>query len=228
MKVRQLFETYTSDDVNVSDQPGVDLSTLPRHVKGSFICRRNDLTSMEGGPTSVGEDYSCSYNNLTDLKGVPAIIPGQFLCSKNQLTTLEHGPKQVDDTYNCGHNQLTSLKGIPDKISGYLDCGHNPLNSFEGFPKSISKFVLMEKTDIKSLHNIHKHIHYIGQQLICSRIHDSVLGVLLIKGLKEFRMDNSRVEAIVNYYLPNTRGMEAVFECQEELIEAGFEEYAQL
>ncbi len=33
---------------------------------------------------------------------------------------------------------------------------------------------------------------------------------------------------ILNKYLPNYRGMEAVYECQTELIMADFEQYAQL
>jgi hypothetical protein len=66
-----------------------------------------------------------------------------------------------------------------------------------------------------------------------------VLGLLLIKNLSsvtfnqyksgsELNKKLDKVNDIINKYLPNTRGNDAVFDCQEELIEAGFEEYAQL
>lgn len=60
-------------------------------------------------------------------------------------------------------------------------------------------------------------------------IESSVLGVLLIPGLKKFEMDNNlNVEKILNKYLPNTRGKEAVVDCQNELIDAGLDDFAQL
>jgi hypothetical protein len=72
-----------------------------------------------------------------------------------------------------------------------------------------------------------------------SRIKSNVLGLLLIEGVKSVKLQSSNVdvkhgvdldavEVILNKYLPNTRGRQAIIECQKELIEAGLEEYAKL
>ena len=47
----------------------------------------------------------------------------------------------------------------------------------------------------------------------------------MIDGLKFVGLDNEKVENIINKHL---KGERDVFACQEELIEAGYEEYAQL
>ena len=52
-----------------------------------------------------------------------------------------------------------------------------------------------------------------------------VLGLLLIDGLRGVWFDNGKLEIIMNKHLAGDRD---VFACQEELIEAGFDEYAQL
>ena len=46
------------------------------HVSGSYYCDRNNLTSLEGAPQSVGGSFSCYDNNLTSLKGFPMEIKG--------------------------------------------------------------------------------------------------------------------------------------------------------
>jgi hypothetical protein len=55
-------------------------------------------------------------------------------------------------------------------------------------------------------------------------INECVLGLLKIKKLKKVEIDNKEVEAIINKYLPEGN----IVECQSELIEAGFDEYAKL
>jgi hypothetical protein len=58
-------------------------------------------------------------------------------------------------------------------------------------------------------------------------IKSHVLGLLLIKGITEIKLDNKKVEEILNRYLPSN-GMMSVLEAQDELIGAGLDEYAQL
>jgi hypothetical protein len=82
---------------------------------------------------------------------------------------------------------------------------------------------------LKSLKDIHKHIKSIGGKFTASNnpIESHVLGLLLVKGIKEIQIDNKEVQNILNKYLPS-RGMESVLACQDELIEAGFGDFAQL
>jgi len=55
-------------------------------------------------------------------------------------------------------------------------------------------------------------------------IKSSVLGLVKIKGLTNVIFDNKKLEKIMNKYLP----LGDIFDCQEELIEAGLEEFAEL
>ena len=75
------------------------------HVSGDFYCYSNQLTSLEGCPTSVGGGFSCGYNQLTSLKGCPT---------------------SVGDSFWCDNNQLTSLDGCPISVGGYFYCKNNP------------------------------------------------------------------------------------------------------
>lgn len=107
--------------------------------------------------------------------------------------------------WNCS-DKLTSLEGAPSSIGGDFSCYNNNLTS---------------------LHNIHKQIKYIGGYADFERnpITSHVLGLLLIDGLMKVFLDNKKVEEIINKHLAGDRD---VFACQEELIENGFDEYAQL
>ena len=52
-------------------------------VGGNFICSNNNLTSLEGAPSSVGGNFDCYNNNLTSLEGAPSSVGGNFDCSDN-------------------------------------------------------------------------------------------------------------------------------------------------
>jgi hypothetical protein len=55
-------------------------------------------------------------------------------------------------------------------------------------------------------------------------IKECILGLLKIKNLTNVTLDNKEVQDIINKYLPEGN----IVECQSELIEAGFEEFAKL
>ena len=63
-------------------------------------------------------------------------------------------------------------------------------------------------------------------------IKSHVLGVLLIDGCKRITIGNTKpfsdIEKMLNKYLPNDRGHAGLTECEDELIEAGYEDYAQI
>lgn len=132
--------------------------------------------------------------------------------------------------YNANGRGLTSLKGAPREIVGSFRVYGCKLTSFEHAPEKVTGDVNLSRNKFTSLHNIHKYFKEIGDKLYAEDmdIKDSVLGVLLIKNLQSISLDNNEVARIVNRYLPNSRGKNAVIDCQEELIDAGFEEYAKL
>ncbi len=109
------------------------LTKLPmiKFVGGSFDCRNNNLTSLEGGPEEVGGGFSCIDNELVSLEGTPLVINGDFDCSWNQLTSLEGGPEEVYGDFWCSNNPVEfteedvrtvcNVSGKINSISPYVD-----------------------------------------------------------------------------------------------------------
>lgn len=160
---------------------------------------------------SVSGDFNCGVANLETLDGSPHKIGGDFICSSNKLTTFEGGPKVVGGDYVGSKNPVTSIEGLPSKIGGSL--------------------YLSDCTELTSLKGIHKIIKSMGEDgfgilsVVDSPVESNVLGVFLIKGLKEIEMDNKNVAKIINNQLSGDRDIHIA---QEELIEAGFEKFARL
>ena len=172
-----------------------------------FEAKERSVLSVKGQqPEYIDGDFYCTTLKLTSLKGSPSIIDGRFVCSNNKLTSLEGAPSKVSDDFCCEVNKLSTLEGAPSYIGELFNCYFNNLTS---------------------LHNIHKQIKYIGGIAIFNKnpITSHVLGLLMIEGLKDIRIDNQVVQGILNNHLTGDRD---VFACQEELIEAGLEDFAQL
>ena len=177
------------------------------YTDGNFLCYDNKLTSLQGAPSHVGWIFDCSGNELTSLEGAPRHVDGSFRCCRNRLTSLRGAPSHVGSYFNCTNNQLTSLEGAPSSVDGNFYCAINKLTS---------------------LKDVHKHIAEIrGGIYACDNpIESHVLGLLLIKGLRVAQLDNTQVEEILNRHLG--KGRAGMLQAQEELIEAGLEEFAQL
>jgi hypothetical protein len=169
-------------------------------------------------PSLVWDDsFDCGGRELTSLEGAPKEVTGMFYCFENYLTTLKGAPSKIGNTFSCRHNLLTSLDGAPSELGGGFFCSDNNLTSLKGIHKIIKKMNGMfyaQGNPIKS----------------------HVLGVLLIPGLKSIEFvemgkassDLIKVQKILNKYLPNTIGNKSLLTCQNELLDAGFDEYAQL
>ncbi len=114
-----------------------------------------------------------------------------------------------------------------DKVSKSINYEGYRLDSLEGAPSSIGGNLYCSINNFTSLHNIHKIIKHIGghADFRYNPITSHVLGLLLIDGLLFVMLGNEKVEDIINKHLEGDRD---VFACQEELIEAGYEEFAQL
>ena len=132
---------------------------------------------------------------------------GDFDCSVNKLTSLAGAPSHVGGDFYCSVNKLTSLAGAPSHVDGYFYCAFNELTS---------------------LKDVHKHITEIKGEFyaIKNPIKSHVLGLLLIKGVTGVHLDNKQVAEILNRHLD--KGRAGMLMAQEELIEAGLEDFAQL
>jgi len=195
-------------------------------VDGNFSCNYSELTSLEGAPSSVGVTFSCANNELTSLKGAPSSVGGSFYCNNNMLTSLEGAPSSVGVTFSCANNELTSLKGAPSSVGVTFSCAENKLTSLEGAPSQIGGNFYCHRNKLTSISNIHKYIKEVRGYMNFEKnpIKSSVLGLVKIKGLTDVMFDNKKLEKIMNKYLP----LGDIFDCQEELIEAGLEEFAEL
>lgn len=178
-------------------------------------------------PDEIDGDFDCSGNHLTDLKGSPkTIVTGNFLCQ---------------------NNKLTSFTGITPKIDGSLIASKNRLgNGLKDIPPHIGRDLILLGNHITTLHNIHKKIQYVGRGIAigANPITSCLLGLLLIDGVKSVSAiststDENMLQSIgseellnavdiLNKHLPNHIGMEAVFACQSDMIEAGLDAYAEL
>ena len=136
---------------------------------------------------------------------------------KNLLGFIVNGKKITENTPNevwkshfgVYELNLKSLEYCPKIIHGYFNCWNNQLESLKG---------------------IHKQLHEMNGVFFAgiNPIVSNVIGILLVKGCKKIELDNKEVMNILNKYLPNTSGMKSVIECQSELLDAGYEDYAEL
>ena len=164
-----------------------------------------------------------------ELKRVPGSLIG--LRFGSQVITEKTKNQVWQREFDCSHENLTSLKGSPKEVKGTFNCGHNKLTSLEGAPSIVDgHFVCRDNYELTSLEGVHKIIKEIKGVFYAhhTKIKSHVLGLLLIKGIRNVELDDQEVENILNKYLPNHKGNSEVFACQNELIDKGFDEYAQL
>ena len=110
-----------------------------------------------------------------------------------------------------------------------INLTNKKLNSFPllKFNKICGNVILISN-EFKTLHNIHKHFKCIHGKInfIMNPVRSNVLGVMHIKGLQKVYLNNHEVEYIINKHLQSKE--RDIHSCQEELIQAGFSEYAKI
>lgn len=229
MKLIELFESKEKSliGLTINDWP-VTRKTRNEMWFGDFDCSNRQLTSLEGAPEKVSGSFYCNGNMLTSLEGAPKEVDGSFNCCDTKLTSLKGAPQKVDRNFYCSDNYLTSLKGAPKEVGGYFYCRSSKLTSLEGAPKEIGGYFDCDGNRLTSLQGIHEIITKINGAFYVTHnpIKSHVLGLLLIDGCIKVSIDNDKVSAIINKYLG--KGKDGVLAAQEELIEAGLEEFAQL
>lgn len=227
--------SYPGDFVISSQGLTSLVGVVPGHIVGSFRCNHNNLETLEDGPLKVDKDYNCSNNKLTSLR-FAVTSAHNFDCATNLLTSLEDSPlREISGRFDCGSNKLTSLIGAP-RIRGSFHCIHNLLSSLEGLDAIEVDNFFCDGNLLTSLKDIHLHIKSVGSMVSFAGnpIKSHILGLLKIKNLinvKFTNMDNGKMHAlqtIINKHLRARRPSPDIFACQEELEEAGYEEYAKL
>lgn len=142
---------YIMGDFDISNCGIIDLRNCPDEVENDFICSRNRLKNLVGGPKKVGGDYDVTLSHLNDLKGSPEKIYGDFICGYNNLADLTDGPKYVVGSYLVDNSLLVSLEGAPKIIGGHFDCSFNLLDDLKGGPISVCGTYNCSNNDIKTI-----------------------------------------------------------------------------
>jgi hypothetical protein len=164
-------------------------------------------------------------------KTTPTVLwNGKFNCSRKLIQSLEYAPKEIYGSFYCEGNKLTSLKFGPKKVTAEYVCSHNEIDSLEGFPNELGFYFYCNSNKLTSLKDIHKHIIKMDGifRAESNPITSHVLGILLIEGCKALIIDNDDVQEIINKYLPNKEGRKGLMKCKAELVDAGFDEFAQI
>ena len=155
------------------------------------------------------DDFNCSDTKITSLEGAPGSVGGNFSCYNNQLTSLEGSPSSVGGYFDCSNNQLTSIEGAPSSVCGGFSCFNNQLTSLTGIHKILKQM---------------NGIFYANGNTLKS----NVIGLLLVKGCKEVKLDNKQVMEIMNRHLKSPFGNKRVIECQSEILDAELGDWAEL
>ena len=171
----------------------------PVWVGKNFSCRSNKITNLQGAPLHVGGLFACANNKLTSLEHCPKWVGLDFDCMDNQLTSLGHCPREVSSLF-CMNNRLTSLRGAPSRIDGQLRCWGNSLESLEGMPADIYSLWIDYSPTLPLLR--------------CLQAQNITWGPSWPRTVYD----------ILKKY--EGQGKRALFDCQKELEDAGFEDNA--
>lgn len=203
------------------------------------------LKSLLGMPNGA---YTLVLTNsgVASLEGAPN---GRYeiLADKTAIKSLEGSPSETYE-FVVG-NKLQSLVGCPSDVNGDLEL-YGTYTSLAGCSTSVEGNVVLKGNystldglDIEcfgkirfhsesyiSMSNVHKHVKSV-KSISNPYCKSHALGVLLIPGLYQVFLDGldlNGAEDIINKYLKMGGGRKHIMDCQAELIEAGFDDLAQL
>lgn len=86
----------------------------------SFSCSScSSLTSLEGAPEQVGEDFFCTFcHSLSSLEGAPKEVGGEFYCYDcTSLKTLVGAPKKAGGNFDCSDCKTKFTEDDVKKVS---------------------------------------------------------------------------------------------------------------
>ena len=138
-----------------------------------------------------------------------------------------------------GGNAMRTFKNFPDKIinsnddsyPGAFSMGDSiftaavNLTSLEGCPSYINGAVTFAYCRNLSFSNADKHIKFAKKIILPFAYKGPILSLLRIEGLESTGITQDLQFKILNKHLQGDRD---ILDCQEELIDAGFKEYAKL
>jgi hypothetical protein len=174
----------------------------------------------------IGKTISLTTYKISDKNPSKSVPVTKLIKVTSKTSTLTY-----DGDFDCFGLKLTSLKGTPASIKGDLICSDNLLTSFENCTPIIDGCIFADNNKFTSLKDIHKNFKEIKGEihLTGNPIKSHVLGLLLIPGeLTYIGLDDKRLQDILLKHIPNTTGNKGVLACQNALLDAGFDDFAQI
>ena len=96
-------------------------------ITGSFLANGMGFKSLRGSPEEVTGSFSVAGNrNLTSLEGAPLTVGEDFTAYGCKLVNLIGAPREVGGAFMVFKNPLESLDGMPDHIGGKAVVPYNP------------------------------------------------------------------------------------------------------
>lgn len=177
----------------------------------------------------VESDWDIRDQSLIALVNVPNIIGGYFAAQGNKIRSLEGGPTEVRGVYSVRLNpNLVSLKGAPKIVGKDFNITHCPkLHSLEHANFACDDFIAFNTPlDLRTLRlcKLKVRIDFMFSPMDCTNI----LNILLHEGITSIEVGPANYEGvskIINSHLKTNRDVHL---CQEELIDAGFAQFAKI
>lgn len=168
-------------------------------------------------------------------------VDGNLSFSNGSPSSMENFPHTINGALLIEGQDLTSLKGCPKIINGSLYLRYNKIAKIDDFPTSVDGSIDLSNNQITSLVGIHRYFkNYLGWKIYLGHnpIEEGIIGLLLIQGLNKQKIIWSEgggyyyshklkdaVEILNKYW---GKGRAGVMECQEEMIDAGLDKFAEL
>lgn len=233
MKLKELYES--SDDnkiLSLLDDYGITKEKVEVHQDGSISAEKNikfdnkhfDDNVLPFKFKKVDGQFSIVNTGLMSLEGCPEVITDTFIASANLFKDLKHFPKKVKGA-TLSHNQIKNFEGVGEIDS--LIANSCKIDSLKGLPDGMSYLELRFNERLTSLKDLPKNIQKL---FIDETLFRRDFTQFFIKGVKNIEVDiftnhemTLKILRIVNKHLPNGRA--GLIDCQDELIDAGFDEY---
>jgi hypothetical protein len=246
MKLQQLHESGKySEIINGVITPATNFSNDSYCLKSTgakklaVYAELTTLGNIFNGISAARDVILSSLTALTSIKGLPDNVETLRLEALPNIRSLEGCPSTLR-TFSSQRCGLTSLKGLPRTLAGSLYLSHNhELSDLTGMPSEVGYSISITGGATIDLTGIHKKLKSMGSGskntsiFKCDSFKGGVLGLLMIEDLGKVDLGSANFEqlnAIINKHLHEDAKVstDRMLTCQEELIDAGYDEYAKL
>lgn len=183
----------------------------------------------------INESCTIALSNEQAIPYPIGNVKGDFALIGSAITSLENMPVAIADSLLLMCPRLKSFVGCTQQIGGDVILEGMGINTFDGITSRIPGTLKLKNTHARTpagwstLHRAVKSVHHIV--LDRSEVDAHLLGILMIPNLQTLNLSHmapDKLSELVNTYLSQPPEQRDIFEFQEQLIENGFPEQAQL